>query len=135
MKMFRRRQAQTLSEWLEVATRKLVAPARERIRVEIEAHYAEAVEALLESGLSEAAATAKAVAELGTARAAAKRFRKEHLTEWEEQLLEWTVIKQTRNAFYLAACYLTFAVQIVMLRPGGLCTTAFRSLVWPSSSS
>lgn len=32
-----------LGQWLEVATSGLVAPAKERIQMEIEAHYAEAV--------------------------------------------------------------------------------------------
>lgn len=88
MSLFRKRQVQTLSEWLEIATRKLTYASKKRIRLEIEAHYVEAVEAHRENGLSEADAQTAALAELGNAKTAGKRFRKQHLTEREEKRLK-----------------------------------------------
>jgi len=76
---------QRLAEWLEIATAKLTTPAQERIRTEIEAHFAESVESHQMAGFSEAEASLAAVAELGDPHAAAKRFRKRHLTEKEAQ--------------------------------------------------
>jgi hypothetical protein len=67
--------------WLRTATKGLAAPAKERIRLEIEAHYAEALAAHLAKGLSEPNARMAALADLGDAEKAAKRFRKHHLTE------------------------------------------------------
>ena len=72
--------AQSLAEWLEQATNGLVAPARERIKLEIEAHYAEAVEARLAEGMNLESAEPAALEELGDVRAAAKAFRKQHVT-------------------------------------------------------
>jgi hypothetical protein len=74
------RPPQNLSDWLETATRGLVPSAQTRIRAEIEAHYAEAVHAHMVQGLSEPDAQAQALADLGYAYAAARRFRQEHLT-------------------------------------------------------
>jgi hypothetical protein len=85
---FRKPKARNVSEWVEAATRKIAAPANERIRREIEAHYAEAVVAHLDGGLSEGEANAAALAELGDARQAARRFRRQHLTVWEATALE-----------------------------------------------
>lgn len=107
MNLFRKRQVQTLSEWLEIATRKLTDASKERIRVEIEAHYAEAVEAHREGGLSEADAQSKALRELGDARAAARRFRKQHLTERENEWLKFSD-KWGRSIFWLILSYFTF---------------------------
>jgi hypothetical protein len=73
-----------LGQWLEIATYDLVAPAKERIRTEIEAHYAEAVaDHMAHEGVSKADAETAALAELGDAPAAAKKFRKQYLTESE----------------------------------------------------
>jgi hypothetical protein len=69
-----------LRGWLETATAGLVTPAKQRIRTEIEAHYREAVAAHVAQGLSEPSAKNAALVELGEPRAAAKRFRRSHLT-------------------------------------------------------
>lgn len=90
MSSFQKRPVQTLPEWLEIATRKLTDASKERIRVEIQAHYAESVEAHRENGLSESDAQTAALAELGDARAAARRFRKQHLTERENERLKYS---------------------------------------------
>jgi hypothetical protein len=88
MKVFRSHQAQDLHEWLEITTKDLVAPAKERIRTEIEAHYAEAAAAHLVEGLSESDARRETMAELGDAQEAAKRFRRQHLTVNEAKKIE-----------------------------------------------
>jgi len=90
MSLFHQHQVKTLPEWLEIATRKLTDASKERIRAEIEVHYAEAVEAHRENGLSEADAQTKGLTDLGDAKAAARRFRKQHLTERENRTLKIT---------------------------------------------
>lgn len=114
MKMVPRHQTQTFSEWLEVATHKLCAPAKERIGAEIEAHYAEAVEAHLQSGMQESAARAAAVAGLGDARVAAKGFRRQHLTEWQAESVKW-MVKETRSVWVLLGCYFMSVVNLFQL--------------------
>src|ERR1700685_3742524 len=74
-----------LPEWLEMATLTLVPSAQARIRSEIEAHYADAVQSHLSSGSPESTAHATALADLGDPSAAAARFRREHLTVKEAQ--------------------------------------------------
>jgi hypothetical protein len=75
-----RSKPQKLSEWLETATRGLVPSAQARIHAEIEAHFAEAVSVRLQKGARLAEAQAAALADLGDAADAARRFRREHLT-------------------------------------------------------
>ena len=74
--------------WLRIATRELAAPAKKRIRLEVEAHYAEAVAAHHKEGLPETYAQKKALAELGDAGKAAKCFRKRYLTTREAEGVE-----------------------------------------------
>lgn len=107
MSIFQKPAAQTLSEWLDIAMRKLTDASKQRIRTEIEAHYAEAVEAHREHGLSEAEARSKALKELGDAKAAARRFRKQHLTEREDERLK-TSEKMARSIFWLILSYFFF---------------------------
>lgn len=117
MSIFRKHQVQTLSEWLEIATRKLTNASKERIRVEIEAHYAEAVEAHREDGLSEADAQTAALRELGDANAAGRRFRKQHLTESDETTLKQSE-KSGRSIFFLVVSYLWFwSITVNQLSP------------------
>jgi hypothetical protein len=78
-----------LAQWLETATEGIASSGKERIRREIEAHYAEAVEAHLAKGEAEPVAQANALGELGNARTAGRRFRRRHLTEREERRLLW----------------------------------------------
>ncbi len=77
-----------LQDWLEVATGDLVASAEKRIRLEIETHYAEATADHMVGGCPESVARARALAELGDPRTAARRFRKRHLTKWEAEKVE-----------------------------------------------
>jgi hypothetical protein len=88
------RQPQNFSEWLEVATWNLVPSAQARVRPEIEAHYAEAVQAHLAADVGDSAAQAAALADLGEAKAAAKRFSQQYLTTLEVK----TLGKQIFNA-------------------------------------
>ena len=74
--------------WLHVATQDLAPPAQERIRREIEEHYADAVRAHLAAGVSECEAKLAALAELGDPEIAAKRFCKRHLTAREASRIQ-----------------------------------------------
>ena len=76
-----------LAEWLDVATQHIVPVAQARIRAEVEAHYAEAVQASLRQSRSEFDAHAAALADLGDAAAAGTRFRREHLTTQDPDAL------------------------------------------------
>lgn len=96
-----------LRGWLESATMGLVAPAKQRIRTEIEAHYREAVAAHVAEGLSEPHAKIAAVAELGDAVAAWKRFRKSHLTA-EDAKQAARYLKVARSVWWLLCMYLLF---------------------------
>jgi hypothetical protein len=93
--------------WLGIAAAQLIEPAKERIRLEIEAHFAESRESHQAAGCSEAEARVDAVAELGDPDAAAKRFRKRHLTEKEAMYLEGMVAvnKRTTLLFFSYAFY------------------------------
>jgi hypothetical protein len=85
------RQPRDLHGWLRIATNGLAPRAKERIRLEIEAHHAEAVSDHLRKGLSESEARSAALAELGDAGKAAKCFRKCHLTTREAEGVERTL--------------------------------------------
>ena len=78
---------QMLAEWLVLATFGLIAPARDRIRREIEAHFVDGVARRVADGLALEDAEIAAALELGDAHAAAKAFRKQHLTEAEASWL------------------------------------------------
>ena len=116
-RLFPTPKAFSVSDWLELATNRLAAPARKRIGLEIEAHYAEAVRAHLEEGMSEWDAQAAALAELGDAFAAARRFRKQHLTEREAQSIE-SMLKNARSSDFRLAliAYIAFALFAYLTR-------------------
>jgi len=84
---FKNLEPKNLAEWLGIATRGLAASGRERITREIEAHFAEAVEAHLAQGEPEPVAQARAIIALGDATEAAKRFQRSCLTDEERQLV------------------------------------------------
>jgi hypothetical protein len=86
--------AQELAAWLVLATFGLVAPAKDRIKREIEAHFADAVATHVSEGLSQDEAEPRALEELGDIHSAAKGFQKKHLTEEEEK---WLQGLQTEN--------------------------------------
>src|SRR5260221_4530169 len=81
------RKLESLSKWLEIATKGLATAGKQRITQEIEAHFADAVEARVSQGKPEGVAKANALAELGDPTAAGKRFRKKHFTEKEAKPL------------------------------------------------
>jgi hypothetical protein len=101
------RQPHDLHAWLRIATRGLAARAKERIRLEIEAHHAEAVSDHLSKGLSESEARSAALAELGDADRAAKSFRERHLTTREAEGLERT-FKSLGSRWWLLFNYYLF---------------------------
>ena len=85
-----------LAGWLEIATRNLEAPAKQRIAHEIEAHYAEAVNAHTAAGKPEFSAQDTALAELGDPRVAAVNFEKTYLTASEAKWMQsWERIAAT----------------------------------------
>jgi hypothetical protein len=113
--------AQELAAWIVLATFGLVAPARERIKQEIEAHFADAVVAHTVEGLSQDAAEAKALDELGDIHSAAKAFQKKHLTEEEEKWLQDLQTEDhsrshSRRNRYFLRLFLTIILTIWSLR-------------------
>jgi hypothetical protein len=78
---------QNLAQWLDVSTERLSAPAKQRIKLEIESHFQDAVEAYRNEGQTESEAQACALTDLGDAKTARKHFRKSHLTEKEAKEL------------------------------------------------
>ena len=96
--------APKLTEWLEIATAELTTPAKKRIRLEIEEHFAAAVENHTANGCPETDAQATALAELGDATAAAKHFRSRHLTEKEAKYIE-RMLKYSRGWIWILLCY------------------------------
>lgn len=126
--------AQSLALWLSIATRGLVTPSRQRIQLEIEAHFADAVKSRLDEGLTQAAAEAAALQELGAPKAAAKDFRKRHLTEDEEQWLrKW--LKSSRAYFrswrFRAELCIAFFVCGIWLIPQTRAQLFSHHLDWP----
>jgi hypothetical protein len=84
------RHPETVEQWLAIATFGLVPSARERIKLEIQAHYADLVAERLVDGMTQKDAKSAALLELGEPSSAAKEFRKNHLTEDERRHLnEW----------------------------------------------
>jgi len=77
-----------LPEWLNAATENLSAPAKARIKLEIESHFQQAMESHCAQGATEREARTRALMELGNAQAAARSFRKTHLTEKEANALK-----------------------------------------------
>jgi hypothetical protein len=108
--------AQNLAEWLRMATAKLCLPAQERIRLEIEAHFTESLESHQATGCSEADAQAAALAELGDATAAAKRFRRRHLTEKEAKWVG-SRLNYSGPLAFLFALYAFYALSFVCFLP------------------
>lgn len=86
----------SVGEWLAIATLDLIAPARERIKVEIEAHYADAVKSRMADGLTQEDAEAATLLALGDPFAAGRSFRQRHLTLDDERWLgKW--LQSCRN--------------------------------------
>jgi len=106
----------TLNQWLKIATYDLVTPAKERIQAEIEAHYAEAVAShLAHQDVSQAEAEMAALAELGDAPAAGKKFRKQYLSESAVSRLEWRVKWVGDWPFLLCWYSLSFVFFLLLL--------------------
>jgi hypothetical protein len=88
-----------LTAWLVLATFGLVPHARERIKREIQAHFADAVATHLSEGLSQDEAEAKALQELGDIHSAAKAFQKKHVTSQDVEWLHglWKAERRRKN--------------------------------------
>src|SRR5258706_16054168 len=115
MKSSTESQVQNLSEGLEIATKGLVAPAKQRISTEIEVHYAEAVDAHLKTGQGEADAQTAGLKELGDAKAASKGFRRRHLTEREAKRLEQIGIR-SKSVSAMITDFWHFALVLYLAR-------------------
>lgn len=90
--------AQNVKQWLSVATLEVVPKARERIELEIAAHYAEIVRARLADGMSEKDAKAVALLELGNPVEAAEEFRRFYLTIDEKVTIEkWLQLSRSNT--------------------------------------
>jgi hypothetical protein len=118
------RQPYELQAWLRIATQGLATRAKERIRLEIEAHHSEAVSDHLRKGLSECDARSAALAELGNARKAAKCFRERHLTAREAVGVEWAFSRQG-NRWWLLSNYIYCACLFFAVK------TQYRTLLVP----
>jgi hypothetical protein len=120
MKTYSANAAQELAAWLVLATFGLVPRARERIKREIEAHFADAVATHISKGLSQEAGEARALEELGEIRSAAKGFQKKHLTEDEEKWLQSLLTENSsqqhnRRMRFLIALFLSTLFTILMI--------------------
>jgi hypothetical protein len=121
-----------LQSWLAIATDGLAAEGKERVRWEIEAHYAEAVEEQIRTGVDEATAREVALDELGSPKAAKERFTRVHFTETENDWLDQVSkpvsdrlreLKVTSIILHLLG-FSVFLVVVVFSNAGDL------SLVW-----
>ncbi len=105
--------AAIVSMWLQSATSDLAPAARERVRVEIEAHFYDAVEHHLAGGRTEREAQMAALEELGDSETAAKRLRREHLTEKDAKNLGRAL--KYGNIASLFGSYFCFLVIVLVL--------------------
>jgi uncharacterized membrane protein len=96
----------------------LVPSAQARVRAEIEAHFAEAVQSHLANGLFASAAQAAAVADLGDPHAAAQRFRREHLTIGEAKAVgaRLNAARRTGLLFYALLIVLLSSTLVSLLQ-------------------
>ncbi len=116
---------QNLAQWLDVSTEHLSAPAKQRIKLEIESHFQEAVGAYRNEGQTESQARARALTDLGDAKTAWKHFRKSHLTEKEAKHLgkEWGGYRKGKGGswllglhFELLLLWLIFGYELLCVR-------------------
>src|SRR5690242_7486106 len=107
-----------LTEWIEIATCGLIVPAKERIRQEVEAHFADAVSRGQIDGLTIADAQAAALLELGEPADAVKEFRKKHLTEAEVKRL-WRIEASYRKWISSPAWLLSLVYGVIMFLTTG----------------
>jgi len=78
-----------LRRWLYAATGDLCEDASARIYEEVRAHFADAVEAGLDEGLTRDEAERAALEGLGPPYRAAKAFRRSYLTKYQDDLVTW----------------------------------------------
>jgi hypothetical protein len=116
MSVTQKNPAHDIPEWLEIAAKDLSAPVKERILLEIEAHYTEAIADHLAQGLSEPDAAREVMAELGDAAEAAKRFRKQHLTSRESEIVE-QAFKKAKSGWHLLGGYLFWLLWLCLYVP------------------
>jgi hypothetical protein len=134
MSFFQKTQPIALFQWLEIATKRLWAPARERIRVEIEAHYAQSIQGLMAGGMPKCDAHFAALIELGDPETAGKNFRKKHLTKFEADLMD-ALIKESRWIMFLLfpiACFVFTACCFAdFISPVIICAESIPLVIFP----
>src|SRR5580700_2617599 len=81
----------TLEEWLRAATDDLLPTDRERVSLEIQCHYTDAVERHIAQGAPMESAKKNALAELGPASDAANRFNTYYFTQSQQKRLNGIV--------------------------------------------
>lgn len=92
--------------WLHMATSALCDRARARIAVEIKAHYADLVEVHLAEGMPLIDARLKALEDLGDAQIAARRFRKQHLTQAEAKQISSLLKFNMGRALFISLAFI-----------------------------
>lgn len=120
-----------LADWLAVAIADLVPSAQARVRAEIEAHYAEAVQGYLKSGQAEAEACVAALADLGDAEKAARRFGATYLTRRD---IPRYLPKFPKNLLVFAGQYLLHGCLILALGWWAVkVITSSKASLWPDA--
>ena len=115
MKTYSANAAQELTAWLVLATFGIVAPARDRIKREIEAHFADAVAAHVAKGLSQDEAETRALQELGDIHSAAKAFQKKHLTSQDVEWLHGLWKAERRRKYLLRVRFIWCLLSSILL--------------------
>ena len=113
LRLAEKHRVRDLPEWLEIATKNLAVPAKERIRAEIDEHYTETVTSHLAEGMSESDAKISALAELGDARKAAKRFRKIHMTKFDSAQVKF-IVNLAKSRLVLVSGYFVWLMWFLM---------------------
>src|SRR5580704_16871595 len=91
----------TFDDWLGFATKELMPTDRERVRLEIQAHYTDAVERHVTEGASMESAQKKALAELGSAVGAATRLCTYYFTQRQQKRLN-AVVRNARDPWWFS---------------------------------
>lgn len=127
---FRRRErpcVEGLEPWLDKATNGLCTEAVERVCHEVLEHCMTSLELKMAYGMSRAEADPAVMAELGSWRAARRRFRRTHLTKGDILRLAWFTGRPEEGALQPRACGVMWAgivLWLLLLLPAAIKTTS-----------
>ncbi len=111
--------AQSIEQWLRIATHDLCDEAADRIYSELFDHYDLALEAAIEAGASPEAAQVEAVESLGDAEEAGRSFRQNNLTWFEASICRNMGRRPSIGWRLVHGGFLTFAgMQVWSFEPG-----------------